>query len=1632
MAEVETVIKCVRSSDENSSPVLEEAFETMQSHKIKTEWISQEKCMEYQEKARNICFIFDPFEGEAFAHLSTLGFRIIGPQCILSNLLMKMEIPKRRSPIYNLAMKDLKISCSNIDKDQRAKIYDKIELMGGSVFRDFTDVVTHLVAGEVGSYKYSVAASLKKDIMSPEWVQAVWEKSRYRHVHASDDIFSKYRCPVFKGFNVTVSGLTQSLRLEVKHLIESEGGKFSGEMTKDSCTHLVTNEPKGRKYAFAVKWKIHTVTIDWVYQSVETGYCQPEKEYSLLSSDNDKSSKSSNSTSTPTKDISRIQESHLGDISEISNASILHGHNMESVINSTRLSFMPDETTVNINIDLNKTIKDFFLDGLKIYLSGFRNPILDKLRKIVNAGGATRFNNINESVTHVILGEHIDSDINLLKSGEFRPFVVSCKWLVDCYKQEKQLDESDYLCLNLPVPQSSHSPQVKSKTKARQSKEGHDSTLAAAAAAFDDEMDILSQYLPNQDNQNNTTLSNNDDTASQQNTTIAHQPDLQTTQEPSTYVEGKIFSGKKLIFLGFDNGEQNELIKLVEDNGGKMIPENKRVVADYGVVPLLGFPVTVSVTEVVTYAWVQMCLEEERLLDTESNTLFKPLDITDSKPLQGCVLSVSGYAGVERSCIIDIADMIGAKCQDFFVRRPQKGYDACSHLIVNEPGGPKYNAANKWKVPALSKEWIYACATTGKRLPEENFLIDDLWNKNSAEISALISEPQPKTVKEAQNPNAAPKTSENPDLPNGDVESSSSKVTVQLAMNNRALQDNQLTNTHQNEKRKSNTPLSLKPKHSRIQELKTPSGTPGIAGSHGTPQMDTPSKFANSGVDFIPKFELDDIMKSLESPPTKRRDSFDVNGMIEKALELGSLPGESCASRSETFRSVSSRPLYSVTIYVSKKVAANVSQYHDIVSDLGGEYQWKYTPSCTHVIFQGRANDTNKEFRTARDDKKCVVSSHWLFACQEQQTRVDETLYPHNYNPKLCLNVKSTPGRIKSTPKQTPVRSSRARSTKTTNSQVKTVDLSPKNIPRLNFKTSSAASTDNKSSSDSDTAKHPRNRLRTKKSSSESEDKQSEGGRNKSSDRENEKMNKGSSTSGSEKENKEEKNEAVNVEEHEPEQQEVVEIDSGGTLEMKIAISKQLDDIMAAKSKKAGRRKSRKLNSSGGNLSASGSNITESRPSSKQDNRDEKRKTRSTGGIKNEEEIPGPSESQSVLVTWDDPVGRLEKEKLAAKLEQACSPTQTQNTEDYMADLEIPEDAQYSEVEDNHASTDDEQVQKNSPTGKKIPTPEAPPLAFPIKRKPVGMKSPVELIDHHDEPPQPQYVFLLSGMSAEEELYEWGGEVMKSLQCTCINNDLLYFRKSYMNGVEELYEWGGEVMKSLQCTCINNDLLYFRKSYMNGVEELYEWGGEVMKSLQCTCINNDLLYFRKSYMNGVEELYEWGGEVMKSLQCTCINNDLLYFRKSYMNGVEELYEWGGEDMKSIQGMSNNMIKLASAANRWRQVVHEMSKNKKNAGAFCGWKVILSTDKNKESNFSRLLVAGGAKVLSLKPPYPSDISATHAFLELHKVPLNQSELETLIMNNVLCLKPEFIPAHLTDSNVSPDEYTPTEISSLKAW
>ena len=70
-------------------------------------------------------------------------------------------------------------------------------------------------------------------------------------------------------------------RKEIEDLINDNGGDYRGNLTRD-VTHLIAKEPSGAKYDFAGQWRIKTISIEWLEQSLERGMILEEALYSLL------------------------------------------------------------------------------------------------------------------------------------------------------------------------------------------------------------------------------------------------------------------------------------------------------------------------------------------------------------------------------------------------------------------------------------------------------------------------------------------------------------------------------------------------------------------------------------------------------------------------------------------------------------------------------------------------------------------------------------------------------------------------------------------------------------------------------------------------------------------------------------------------------------------------------------------------------------------------------------------------------------------------------------------------------------------------------------------------------------------------------------------------------------------------------------------------------------------------------------------------------------------------------------------------------------------------------------------------------------------------------------------------------
>ncbi|XP_023241531.1 DNA topoisomerase 2-binding protein 1-A-like isoform X2 [Centruroides sculpturatus] len=940
---------------EKTTEIMKAAFGAMQSNSFDPLWITETECLQLTEQPSKL-FIIDPFEGKAYKHLVSLKCRILGPLCILECIQTNQSLPYRSYPVYSVSMRKVIVTTSNVDKKVREEISKKIELMGGYFNKDLTKSVTHLVVGSVSSTKYNVAVSFGLPIMKIDWIHDCWDNGQYQQIHATNEIYKKYLCPPFYGLSVTVSQLTNEERKNIQQCIEKNGGKYSGAMRAKEVTHLILMEPKGEKYKFAKAWKIKCVKLNWLYDSLNAGFCKDEKLYQL-----DDGSVQNIYTSTPEKGnlIEKMKNINCSTIYD-NTISCLESR-LEETTNINSVTIAPANNSFNILDEFNDILKvGQFLDGCRIYVSGFSGLRLEKLYKIINAGGGMRFNKLNESVTHSVLGEKDDNILRFIEEKGMKCHVVSYLWLVNCYKEHTLLDEEPYRYIkNITL-----SPQISSKIESVEHLASHHNETQQPnncrniSTNIDNSFsDIINQYLPSDDDK-----------------TIKSD---KLKSENRNKSEMQFFSEFTAHISGFQPKDSMLLSEMFQSAGGKIAKVNSK--ADLHIVPLIGTSVNFSAVNIVTNYWIQMCIEKEKLLQFDFHPLCKPLNI-NSEILKGCVISFSQYTGAERDGLMELAENMGSCTQECFVRKANKKHGLLpnTHLIVAVSEGSKYEASKKWNIPAVTKEWLFECIKMGKRVNEVDYLLDlqesvSKYDKTSITVTRSILE--------------------NNQLVNTLIDANQKEIDSKDDISV-IEQDNDIISNPVQDK-KLEEPIQ---KNNIIKSLNI------------TNESSTSSKFLDSNEVYHPDYEVNSVLSMLNSPINSdskdRKKSLPIQDLFAEKISaalrtIGVEDLDKTGSDCEQDKN-NNKPLKGVVLCVSKKLSNKQGELNKIVHSLGGNFRWSYSSDCTHFVYQGKSSSA-RDFKTAQEQGKKIVSIEWIYACRDAHALVDESQFSPTYNPRLSL-----------------------------------------------------------------------------------------------------------------------------------------------------------------------------------------------------------------------------------------------------------------------------------------------------------------------------------------------------------------------------------------------------------------------------------------------------------------------------------------------------------------------------------------------------------------------------------------------------------------------------------------------------
>lgn len=75
---------------------------------------------------------------------------------------------------------------------------------------------------------------------------------------------------MFKGCTISLSGFSAAERYNIGLLIGLNGGEYTADMNKSTCTHLIAETNSGTKFKKAVEWgNVRIVDVKWLTKSIE-------------------------------------------------------------------------------------------------------------------------------------------------------------------------------------------------------------------------------------------------------------------------------------------------------------------------------------------------------------------------------------------------------------------------------------------------------------------------------------------------------------------------------------------------------------------------------------------------------------------------------------------------------------------------------------------------------------------------------------------------------------------------------------------------------------------------------------------------------------------------------------------------------------------------------------------------------------------------------------------------------------------------------------------------------------------------------------------------------------------------------------------------------------------------------------------------------------------------------------------------------------------------------------------------------------------------------------------------------------------------------------------------------------------
>ncbi|XP_039985191.1 protein ECT2 isoform X2 [Xiphias gladius] len=215
-------------------------------------------------------FVLTDFDSPDYSYLYKRDNRIVGPPVVLHCAAKGEPLHFSCRPLYSTTMLNLSLCFTGFrNKEEMKNLVNLVHHMGGTIRKDFSTKVTHLIAYSTHGEKYRLAVCLGTPILTPSWIHKAWERRDDMYFHAGEEEFrTEFKVPPFQDCVLSFLGFSKEEKANMEERTLKHGGSYL-EVGDESCTHMVVEENSVKELPFSPSRKLFVVKQEWFWGSIQ-------------------------------------------------------------------------------------------------------------------------------------------------------------------------------------------------------------------------------------------------------------------------------------------------------------------------------------------------------------------------------------------------------------------------------------------------------------------------------------------------------------------------------------------------------------------------------------------------------------------------------------------------------------------------------------------------------------------------------------------------------------------------------------------------------------------------------------------------------------------------------------------------------------------------------------------------------------------------------------------------------------------------------------------------------------------------------------------------------------------------------------------------------------------------------------------------------------------------------------------------------------------------------------------------------------------------------------------------------------------------------------------------------------------